>query len=148
MALAAVLLLNPTYQFLTWEFFHPDALAIAPLLFAYWAARTERWRWFVLFAILAAACKEDVALALAVIGILIAFRGRKKFGLVVVGASVAWYTFATRVIIPWQNGIGPFYDSFFGDLGNNPPPSPPTSCAIRGKGSTSPPSRTASTTTA
>ena len=35
-ALAVVLLLNPTYQFLTWEFFHPDALAIALLLFAYW----------------------------------------------------------------------------------------------------------------
>jgi uncharacterized membrane protein len=119
-ALAAVLLLNPTYQWLTWEFFHPDALAIAPLLFAYWAARTERWRWFVLFAVLAAACKEDVALAIAVMGVLIAFRGHKKIGLVTLVASIAWYTIATRVIIPWQNGIGPFYDSFFGDLGKNP----------------------------
>jgi uncharacterized membrane protein len=118
--LAAVLLLNPTYQFLTWEFFHPDALAIAPLLFAYWAARSERWRWFVVFALIAAACKEDVALALAVIGILIAFRGRRKIGVAVVGASLAWYLVATRVIIPWQNGIGPFYDSFFGDLGTTP----------------------------
>ena len=32
---AAALLLNPTYQWLTWEFFHPDAVAIGPLLFAY-----------------------------------------------------------------------------------------------------------------
>jgi uncharacterized membrane protein len=119
-ALAAVLLLNPTYQFLTWEFFHPDALAIAPLLFAYWAARSERWRWFVVFAVIAVACKEDVALALAVIGILIAFRGRRRIGAIVVGASVAWYVIATRVIIPWQNGIGPFYDTYFGDLGKNP----------------------------
>lgn len=119
-ALAAVLLLNPTYQWLTWEFFHPDALAIAPLLFAYWAARTERWRWFVLFAVLAAACKEDVALAIAVMGVLIAVRGSKKIGLLTLAASIAWYTIATRVIIPWQNGIGPFYDSFFGDLGKNP----------------------------
>ncbi len=118
--LAAVLLLNPTYQFLTWEFFHPDALAIAPLLFAYWAARRERWGWFVAFALIAAACKEDVALALAVMGILIAFRGRRKIGVAVVGASLAWYMIATRVIIPWQNGIGPFYDSFFGDLGKTP----------------------------
>ena len=119
-ALAAVLLLNPTYQWLTWEFFHPDALAIAPLLFAYWAARTERWKWFVLFAVLAAACKEDVALAIAVMGVLIAVRGNRKIGLITLGASIAWYTIATRVIIPWQNGIGPFYDSFFGDLGKNP----------------------------
>jgi uncharacterized membrane protein len=119
-AMAAVLLLNPTYQWLTWEFFHPDALAIAPLLFAYWAARTQRWKLFVLFAVLAAACKEDVALAIAVMGVLIAFRGHRKIGLVTLGASIAWYTIATRVIIPWQNGIGPFYDSFFGDLGKNP----------------------------
>lgn len=119
-AMAAVLLLNPTYQWLTWEFFHPDALAIAPLLFAYWAARTERWRWFVLFAVLAAACKEDVALALAVMGLLIALRGHRRIGLITLAASIAWYTIATRVIIPWQNGIGPFYDSFFGNLGKNP----------------------------
>ena len=119
-ALAAVLLLNPTYQYLTWEFFHPDALAIAPLLFAYWAARTERWRWFVVFAVVAAACKEDVALALAVIGVLIAFRGRRTIGLIVLGASIAWYAIATRVVIPLSNGIGPFYDTFFGDLGKNP----------------------------
>jgi uncharacterized membrane protein len=119
-ALAAVLLLNPTYQWLTWEYFHPDALAIAPLLFAYWAARTERWRWFVVFAVLAVACKEDVALALAVMGVLIAVRGHRKVGLLTLAASVAWYAIATRVVIPLSNGIGPFYDSLFGNLGNNP----------------------------
>jgi uncharacterized membrane protein len=118
--LGAVLLLNPTYQWLTWEFFHPDALAIAPLLFAYWAARTERWRWFVVFAVIAVACKEDVALAVAVMGILIAVRGHRKIGLLTLAASVAWYVIATRVVIPLSNGIGPFYDTFFGDLGKNP----------------------------
>lgn len=119
-ALAAVLLLNPTYQWLTWEFFHPDALAIAPLLFAYWAARTGRWKWFVVFAVVAAACKEDVALALAVMGALIAVRGHRKIGLLTLGASIAWYAVATRVVIPLSNGIGPFYDTFFGNLGKNP----------------------------
>ena len=55
----------------TWEFFHPDALAIAPLLFAYWAAtrralglvRGRRRAWPL-------ACKEDVALAVVVLGLL------------------------------------------------------------------------------
>src|SRR5438552_15178235 len=64
-ALAASLLLNPTYQRLPWEFFHPDAVAIAPLLVAYWAARNGRWRWFTVPAILAVICNEDVALAVA-----------------------------------------------------------------------------------
>src|SRR5919202_1952187 len=70
--LAAVLLLNPTYQFLAWEFFHPDALAVAPVLFAYWAARAQRWRWFAVAAVLAVACKEDVALVVAAMGVVIA----------------------------------------------------------------------------
>ena len=75
-ALAAVLLLNPTLPVAHVGVLPSRAaLAIAPLLFAYWAARTERWKLFVLFAVLAAACKEDVALVIAVMGVLIAVPG-------------------------------------------------------------------------
>jgi uncharacterized membrane protein len=119
-ALAAALLLNPTYQWLTWEFFHPDAVAIGPLLFAYWAARNKRWRWFTFAAVLALICKEDVALAVAVLGLVIWFRGDRRRGTVVAVASTLYFFFATRVLIPAENGIGPFYDSFFGDLGKTP----------------------------
>ncbi len=119
-ALSTTLLLHPTYQFLTWEFFHPDALAIAPLLFAYWAARARRWGWFAVAAVLAAACKEDVALALAVLGILIAVRGNRRIGAIVVAAATGWFICATRLLIPHFNAIGPFYDSFFGDFGDSP----------------------------
>jgi uncharacterized membrane protein len=119
-ALAAALLLNPTYQWLTWEFFHPDAVAIGPLLFAYWAARSKRWPVFYVAAALTVLCKEDFALAVALLGVLIWFRGDRTKGAVVAAASTAYFFFATRVLIPWQNGIGPFYDSFFGDLGHSP----------------------------
>lgn len=120
LALGVVYLLHPTSQWLVWEFFHPDAVAIGPLLFAYWAARERRWGWFACAALLAAMCKEDVALVLVVIGLLIAFRGDRRIGLGVSAGSLAWYVVATRVVIPWQNGIGPFYDSFFGTLGTTP----------------------------
>jgi uncharacterized membrane protein len=119
-ALGVVYLLHPTSQWLVWEFFHPDAVAIGPLLFAYWAARERRWGWFACAALVAAMCKEDVALALVVIGLLIAWRGDRRIGLGVSLGSLAWYVVATRVVIPWQNGIGPFYDSFFGTLGTSP----------------------------
>jgi uncharacterized membrane protein len=119
-ALAAALLLNPTYQWLTWEFFHPDAVAIGPLLFAYWAARNRRWRWFAFAAVLAVLCKEDVAIAMAALGLIIALRGDRKRGAIVAAASTVYFFFATRVLIPNQNGIGPFYDAFFGDLGKSP----------------------------
>ncbi|MGI9022084.1 MAG: DUF2079 domain-containing protein [Acidimicrobiales bacterium] len=116
--LAAVLLLNPTYQFLTWEFFHPDALAIAPLLFAYWAARAERWRWFAFAAVLAVACKEDVAFAVAAMGVLIFFRGHKRIGAAVAALAAGWFLLATRVLMPaFLGGLRPFYDSYFGEFG-------------------------------
>ncbi len=119
-ALAAVLLLNPTYQWLTWEFFHPDALAIAPLLFAYWAARARRWGIFAFAGVLALACKEDVALALIVIGLLVVLRGDRVIGGAIAMLAAAWFLAATRILIPAFNGIGPFYDNFFGELGDSP----------------------------
>jgi uncharacterized membrane protein len=119
-AIAAALLLNPTYQWLTWEFFHPDAVAIGPLLFAYWAARNKRWTLFTAAAILAVLCKEDLALAVAILGVIIAFRGDRQRGGIVALAATAYFFFATRVLIPAENGIGPFYDGFFGDLGKSP----------------------------
>lgn len=121
-AMAAVLLLNPTYQYLAWEYFHPDALAIAPLFFAYWAARRKRWGWFAVAAALALTCKEDVALVLAVLGVLIYFRGDRRIGMVVSAVSVVWFALVTRVVLPAVNGVGAFYEStqFFGDFGSSP----------------------------
>lgn len=118
--LAAVLLLNPTYQFLAWEFFHPETLAIGPLLFAYWAARARRWGWFWAAAALAISCKEDIALALVVIGVLIALRGDRRIGAMAAFLASAWYLLATRVVIPGFNyGIPPFYEGYFGEFGDS-----------------------------
>lgn len=118
-AMAGALLLNPTYQFLAWEYFHPDALAMAPLLFAYWAARAQRWTWFWVGAVLAMACKEDAALAVLVLGILIALRGHRRIGVFASFFALAWYLVATRVVIPAITGLPPFYDSFFPQFGTS-----------------------------
>jgi uncharacterized membrane protein len=118
--LGSAYLLHPTSGWLVWEFFHPDALAIGPLLFAYWAARSERWRWFAVAGLLALFCKEDVALALFMLGILIFVRSNKRLGGLTAVASLAWFFMATRLIIPAVNGVGAFYDSLFGELGNSP----------------------------
>jgi len=117
---ALTLLLHPAYQFFVWEFFHPDALAVAPLLFAYWAARQKRWAWFAVAAVLAIACKEDVALALVMVGIVVIARRDWMIGLAICAFSIAWFGIATRWLIPAFNGIGPFYDSFFGEFGRTP----------------------------
>lgn len=118
--MAGVLLLNPTYQYLVWEYFHPDAMAIAPFLFAYWAARAGRWRRFAVAAVLAVAWKEDVALSMAVVGVLIFLWGDRRIGAIVFGAAAGFFALVTRVIIPQVNGIAAFYDTFFGEFGSSP----------------------------
>ncbi|MEY2477868.1 MAG: hypothetical protein QOG87_3183, partial [Actinomycetota bacterium] len=120
LVLAGALLLNPTMQWLTWEFFHPDSLAIAPLLFAYWAATRKRWGWFAVAGVLALACKEDAALALFAMGLVIALRGDRRIGAVTSFLAVAWFTLASRVLIPFFSGGETFYESFFGEFGKTP----------------------------
>jgi uncharacterized membrane protein len=120
LVLAAVLLLHPTYQYLTWEFFHPDSLAIAPLLFAYWAARSKRWVWYLVAAVLAVACKEDVALAVGGLGVLMFFRGERRAGVATALGAFGWFVLSTRVLMRWAlGGLSPFYDAFFPDFGRN-----------------------------
>ena len=33
-------------QWISWINFHPEALCIAPFMFAWWFAMNRRWRWF------------------------------------------------------------------------------------------------------
>lgn len=121
-AMAVVLLLNPTYQWLIWEFFHPEALAIGPLLFAYWAAMQHRWGWFWVSAVLAISCKEDVALTIIVLGVLIAFKmDARRMGLIVAAFGAAWFLLTTRVLLPLFNDAErAFYNDFFAsELGDS-----------------------------
>jgi uncharacterized membrane protein len=86
-----------------WDF-HPVTLATPLLLAAFYALDARRYGWFLAVGILAAACKEDVALALAPVGLLIALRqGRPRLGLVVAGAAVVWTALCFLVIIPHFN---------------------------------------------
>jgi len=130
LAVPVAYLLHPAVQWVTWWLFHPDSLAITPLLFAWWLARAERWRWFALACAVALACKEDVALAILVMGLVIAFRGtggRKEeggpwtsrwAGELTALAGAAWFLFCSKVVIPLRNDHAPpFYESYFPSLG-------------------------------
>jgi len=66
-------LLYPAVHWVTWWAYHPDSMAITPLLFAWWLAARRRWGWYALAAGLALACKEDVALAVFMLGLAVAF---------------------------------------------------------------------------
>ena len=122
LALGCSYLLYPALEWLAWWEFHPDGLAIAPLLWAYLFAVRRRWTPFLIAMAIALSCKEDMAFPVAVLGLIIAARGRRLVGGGVLAAAVAWFVASTRFVIPWANhGQGPFYNEIFPQLGATVP---------------------------
>ncbi len=125
---AAAYLLYPTLNWINWWHFHPEALAIAPLLFAVWLGRRRRWGWFALACGLALSTKEDIALAVTMLGVILAVvhrraDGRRPWlpGVLTALAGAAWYVGATQYVMPAFNGGGaPFYvQEFFPAFGTS-----------------------------
>jgi uncharacterized membrane protein len=108
--LAVSFLLYPSLEWINWWHFHPDALIITPLLFAWWLATRARWGWFSVAVAIALLCKEDAALAVAALGLALMIRGRRRAGVLTCVVGVGWFLLATKVIIPIANGgSSPFY---------------------------------------
>jgi uncharacterized membrane protein len=125
--------------FISWANWHPEALVITPLLFAWWAARQHRWKMFSVFACLALTTREDAALVMTMMGGLLLWRawqdiragedsGQFKWSnrnvrapIFTVLGSVFLYFFATKGVIYHYNGDkDPFYISYFyGEFGSN-----------------------------
>lgn len=116
---AAAYLLHPSTQFLAWELFHPETMAVTPLLFAYLAAVRRRWGWYAGLLVLAVAWKEDVALFALVLGLLVALRGDRRVGAVTMALSLGWFLAVSQVLLSAVNGQGAFYDQFYGHLGES-----------------------------
>ncbi len=103
-------LLYPSLEWINWWHFHPDALVITPLLFAWWLASRQRWRWFAVAVAVALLCKEDAALAVAALGLVLMLRGQRRAGVLTCVAAVGWFLLAIKAIIPIANGgSSPFY---------------------------------------
>jgi uncharacterized membrane protein len=115
-----VWLLHPVVQGNVWETFHPDAMAMAPLLAAYLCASRRRWWWFGLWAALALIWKADVSLALAAMGVLIALRWNRRVGWGTVAVATLWFTLTVGVMIPRNSGGGTVFGPLYGDLGDTP----------------------------
>ncbi len=119
---AAAFLLFPSLQWINWWHFHPDALIITPLLFAWWLASQKRWRWFAVATAAALLAKEDAALAVIVMGAALWIRGEKKWGRITLLVGFAWFLVCTRLLIPIANGgKEPFYEELFPGFGNSMP---------------------------
>lgn len=119
-AMAAVWLLNPSVQWITWETWHPETVAIPFLLGAYVLAMRRSWRWYWPVLLLALMWKEDLALAAMVIGVVLFVRGSRRVGLVTFGVAAAWFALAYGIVLPHFNGGTNHAGTFYGDLGSGP----------------------------
>lgn len=134
---AAAWLLHPSVEWINWWHWHPETMAITPLLFAWWYAVQRRWRAFALCVGLALLCKEDVALAVLMLGVVLlivrprrggadattpeaAERPPRWAGVLTAVAGVGWFLVCTRLVIPAILGATPFYErQLFPEFGDS-----------------------------
>ncbi len=120
LALAAVWLLNPSVQWLAWETWHPETMAIPFFLGAYLMATRQRWTPYWLLLVAAMAWKEDIAIAVGVLGIVMAIRGQRRIGLLTLGVAIVWFVVAYGLVMPHLNGGTNHAGTFYGELGDSP----------------------------
>ena len=95
---------------------------IAPMLYAWWFATQRRWRGMFIALLIALSIREDTALVVIMLGLILLFMYRPGKGehrdrvmaLATIGLGFGWYVIATKFVIPHFNqGKQPFYIQYF-----------------------------------
>lgn len=117
---AVAYLLNPSMQAANWLEFHGVTLAPTFLLAAFYGLLTRRNQQFVLWAVLAAACKEEIALLICTMGLYaLVVQRRWRFAGWTVGLSLAWALIAVLGIQD-HFAAGNIHWGRYGYLGETP----------------------------
>lgn len=132
-ALGVAYLLAPQLQSALLTEFHAAPLAVPLLLWAFWAVDAQRWRQFVVAALLVASVKEEMALLAAGLGAWAMWRAgwdgktwkRWLPGAAVFGISLLWFWIATFLIVPAHavliyDAAESIYFQRYGALGDSP----------------------------
>ncbi|HEX7735199.1 MAG TPA: DUF2079 domain-containing protein [Ktedonobacteraceae bacterium] len=81
--------------------FHPDCVATPLLLYALLALTYRRYGWFLLLCLLTCACKEDMPLAVAFLGLLLIWKYRlPRLGLLLLVGGSLWTFVAFKWVLP------------------------------------------------
>jgi uncharacterized membrane protein len=128
LALAVVWLLHPTVTGLSWWMFHPESLALAAIVGAWWAACRRHWGRCLLLVLWVVLQREDLPLAMAGFGLAVLLvhrtnRTARRVGIGVAVACLALWVFLTQVFMPARLGTDdPYYvKDFWGHLGTTMP---------------------------
>ena len=114
--------LYPAVEWMTWDQFHPEMLGIPAFIFAYWLADRGYWRWYAVCVVLVLAGKEDAALPIIALGLVLAFRRHWRAGVITIVGAVAWFLLCIALIIPTaMGGLTPFFLYQYAGLGDSMP---------------------------
>jgi uncharacterized membrane protein len=111
--MAATYLFSPALMGENLFDFHPVALVTSLVLYAVLALTYRRYTWFAICCLIAAACKEEVPVALALFGLIIIWKYKlPRLGIVLFVVGIAWSLIAFQVVIPHFN-IGAENNNFW-----------------------------------
>jgi uncharacterized membrane protein len=117
--IAALYLLYPSLQQAEIVFFHPVVFTAAFLLFTLYFMYTRRTVWVFIFAILAMACKEEIPVVIAFLGLWsLVFQRYWRVGLGLMGLGAAWLGLALLVFHIFSPVGHPILASRYAYLGN------------------------------
>lgn len=106
-AIAILYLLYPAQQQATTFDFHAVTFTAAFFLFLFYFLYTRRIGWVFVFAVLAMACKEEIPLVVAVIGVWsMVFQHRWRSGGALTLLALAWFAFVYWYVIPHASPTG------------------------------------------
>ncbi len=121
LAAAFLWLANPLVWNIAFFEFHILPFAVAPLLFAMLAYERGRKTPFVAWTLIALLCREDVALFVALIGVLALFEKRERWWQVApVAVAGVWFAFAMRLVGHFAVGGAYKFAAYYSWLGNTP----------------------------
>ena len=117
-AFAAVFLLHPGIHAANFFDFHAVLLAAAFLVWAFYLAEVRSRAGFWLALVLALSCQENVAIVVALMGVWLLVKGRRRTGVLVLLAGAAWFAVCFFWILPAFNpGTGSNHFSRYQHLG-------------------------------
>ena len=119
-AVAAAYLTYPALQYLNLFDFHPEAIGLTLLLFAVLAADRRRFGWFYACCAGAAMCKEDMILAVLVLGVVVYFLYDRRAGKIVAAGSLLYFLLTVFVVLPALAPVGYQYSGRLGLFGETP----------------------------
>jgi len=103
--------------------FLPEVFYVPFMLWAVYFLVKGRMRWLLFMSFLVLSCKEEMALPVAMFGIVLAARKQWKWGLAFFAGGVAWFLLSLTVVIPYFNNAPShvFHGEHYGHLGGSLP---------------------------